>query len=82
MSDARPITNITDYICGNCWSSFSRGDPGVIQGERTVCPHCGHEQPREGGDLAELVRNAPEGSVRGRLFTIASGGGPGPVIVK
>jgi DNA-directed RNA polymerase subunit RPC12/RpoP len=59
VSDARPITNITDYICGNCWSSFSRSDPGVTQGDRIVCPHCGHEQPREGGDLAELVRNAP-----------------------
>jgi DNA-directed RNA polymerase subunit RPC12/RpoP len=59
VSDARPITNITDYVCGNCWNSFSRSDSGVVQGDRIVCPHCGHEQTRDGGDWAEKVRNAP-----------------------
>ncbi len=61
MSDARPITNITDYVCGSCWNSFSLTDPGVVQGDRLACPHCGHVLPQDAGpaDVAELVRNAP-----------------------
>lgn len=61
MSDARPITNITDYVCGSCWNSFSHTDPGVVQGDRLVCPHCGHVLPQDSSaaDLAALVRNAP-----------------------
>lgn len=61
MSDARPITNITDYVCGNCWNSFSRTDPGVVQGDRLVCPHCGHVLPLDAqqNDIAAAVRNAP-----------------------
>jgi DNA-directed RNA polymerase subunit RPC12/RpoP len=61
VSDARPITNITDYVCGTCWNSFSRSDPGVVQGDRLVCPHCGHVLPVDAAmaDIASAVRNAP-----------------------
>ncbi len=44
MSDARPITNVTDFVCSSCWTSFSRHDPGVDRGDHVVCPHCGHKQ--------------------------------------
>ncbi len=53
MSDARPITDVTDYVCGSCWGSFNSGAPGVSidadSGEpgavaRIRCPHCGHIQ--------------------------------------
>lgn len=61
MSDARPITNITDFVCGNCWGTFSRTDAGVVQGDRAVCPHCGTPQALEGSldQLAAAVRQAP-----------------------
>jgi hypothetical protein len=32
--------------------------------------------------LLRATRNAPAQSLRGRLFTVMSGGGPGPVIIK
>ncbi len=65
MSEARPITNITDFVCGNCWNSFSRNDPGVDQGDNVLCPHCGNLLPvaGAGASLTELVRSAP--STRG-----------------
>lgn len=61
MSEARPITNITDFVCGNCWNSFSRNDPGVDQGDKVLCPHCGNVLPVAGAGawLTELVRQAP-----------------------
>ena len=62
MSDARPITNVTEFVCGSCWNSFSRNDEGVVVGANVACPHCGHEQPlpdAAGGGVADLVRNAP-----------------------
>lgn len=61
MSDARPITNITDFVCGSCWNGFSRADSGVVQGDQLVCPHCGTPLADENPDeqLAEAVRNAP-----------------------
>ncbi len=47
MSDARPITNVTEFVCGSCWNGFGIKDPGVRQtGGEVVCPHCGHVQPR------------------------------------
>jgi DNA-directed RNA polymerase subunit RPC12/RpoP len=61
VSDARPITNITDFVCGNCWNSFSKNDPGVRRGHHLACPHCGHALPSEtavGDDVAALVRSA------------------------
>lgn len=59
MSDARPITNITDFVCGSCWNSFSRSDPGVVRGNELACPHCGHVLPLEGAsDVAHVVRSA------------------------
>jgi len=60
VSDARPITNITDFVCGSCWNSFSRTDPGVVRGTQLICPHCGHVLPLEAAsaDLAAAVRNA------------------------
>ena len=61
MSDARPITNITDFVCGSCWSTFSRADPGVVQGDVVVCPHCSTPMAAGGGgdELADAVRRAP-----------------------
>ncbi len=61
MSDARPITNITDFVCGSCWNGFSRNDAGVLQGDQLICPHCGTPVPTEDPDdqLASAVRNAP-----------------------
>ncbi|MBI5610824.1 MAG: hypothetical protein HY902_18240 [Deltaproteobacteria bacterium] len=60
MSDARPITNVTDFVCGTCWNSFSRKDPGVEQAGRLVCPHCGHALAAElASDPLAAVRNAP-----------------------
>lgn len=61
MSDARPITNVTEFVCGACWNSFSRKDPDVLQGDDLCCPHCGHLQPlrdTEEVDLHALVRQA------------------------
>lgn len=49
MSDARPITNVTDFVCGSCWNSFSRSDPGVEQGNQLVCPHCKHTMALDAG---------------------------------
>jgi len=65
VSDARPITNVTEFVCGACWNSFSRADDGVLHGDSVICPHCGHQQPLhdgDGNDLADLVRNAPRPS--------------------
>ena len=61
MSDARPITNITDFVCSACWTGFSRSDAGVVQGDRLICPHCGAPVPTDEGDdqVASAVRNAP-----------------------
>lgn len=63
MSDARPITNITGFVCGSCWNSFSKDDPGVMRGNRVICPYCGHELPgdvQEGEDVQAAVRAAPQ----------------------
>ena len=62
MSDARPITNITDYVCSTCWTSFSRQDPGALQGDRVVCPKCGTPLPSDNVDLAAAVRSHRSGS--------------------
>ena len=59
MSDARPITNITDFVCGSCWNGFSRSDAGVVHGDLLICPHCGTPVPGDEDSLADLVRNAP-----------------------
>ncbi len=61
MSDARPITNITDFVCGSCWTGFSRDDAGVVQGDQLICPHCGTAVPEGDPDeqLAKAVINAP-----------------------
>ena len=61
MSDARPITNITDFVCGSCWNGFSRNDPGVVVGDQIICPHCGTPLLQEdlADQLANAVRNAP-----------------------
>lgn len=48
MSEARPITNVTDFVCGACWNSFSKLDKGVNQGDHVICPHCGHKMPVAG----------------------------------
>ena len=45
MSEARPITNVTDFVCGACWNSFSKLEKGVNQGDHVICPHCGHKMP-------------------------------------
>jgi DNA-directed RNA polymerase subunit RPC12/RpoP len=58
VSDARPITNVTDFVCSSCWQSFSKHDPGVVQGSRIVCPHCGHVLPSDASDLTAAVRGA------------------------
>lgn len=60
MSEARPITNVTDFVCGACWSSFSRTDPGVQRGNTVVCPHCGHAMPIDGGDVVSAVNAATQ----------------------
>lgn len=62
MSDARPITNITDYVCSACWTSFSKSDPGVLQGDKVVCPKCGTPLPSDSADLAAAVRSHRSGS--------------------
>jgi hypothetical protein len=59
VSDARPITNITDFVCSTCWSGFSRTDPGVERGDELICPHCGTPLPGDEDQLANAVRNAP-----------------------
>lgn len=62
MSDARPITTITGFVCGSCWNSFSKDDPGVIHGSQVICPFCGNVLPgdgQDGGDIASAVRAAP-----------------------
>lgn len=58
MSEARPITNITEYVCSQCWTSFGRDDvtPGAAW---VTCPHCGHEMPADGGSVLDAVRAAP-----------------------
>lgn len=70
MSEARPITNITDFVCGSCWNSFSREDPGAVRDGQIVCPHCGHVLPVEagGGDIASLVRAAPSNALESDAF--------------
>lgn len=58
MSDARPITNVTEFVCGSCWNGFGVKDPGVRQTDgEVVCPHCGHVQPRPGA-MTDTVRMA------------------------
>lgn len=64
MSDARPITNITDFVCGSCWNGFSRSDPGVERGDELICPHCGTPVPGDDDQLVNAVRNAPRTSER------------------
>ena len=61
MSDARPITNITDFVCGNCWGTFSRNDPGVQADGQIICPHCKTPLPSDDAEsqLAALVRSSP-----------------------
>lgn len=58
MSEARPITNVTDFVCGACWNSFSKLDPGVDCGTHVACPHCGHSMPVE-TSIIDSVRTAP-----------------------
>lgn len=59
MSDARPITNVTDFVCSSCWNSFSRNDPGVDRGDHVVCPHCGQKQAAaRGSNLVDAVNAA------------------------
>lgn len=62
MSEARPITNVTDFVCGACWNSFSKLDPGVDCGTHILCPHCGHAMPAE-ISIVESVRSAPRQTV-------------------
>lgn len=67
MSDARPITNITGFVCGSCWNSFSKDDPGVMRGNQVVCPYCGNVLPgdaQEGDHLHSAVRAAPQTALR------------------
>ena len=62
MSDARPITTITGFVCGSCWNSFSKDDPGVLFGSQVTCPFCGNVLPGDGqdsGDIVSAVRAAP-----------------------
>lgn len=60
VSDARPITNVTDFVCSSCWNSFSRHDPGVDRGDHVVCPHCGLQQAAEPShSLVDAVNAAP-----------------------
>lgn len=60
MSDARPITNVTDFVCSSCWNSFSRHDPGVDRGDHVVCPHCGLKQAAaRSHSLVDAVNAAP-----------------------
>ncbi len=60
MSDARPITNVTDFVCSSCWNSFSRHDPGVDRGDHVVCPHCGLKQAAaHSHSLVDAVNAAP-----------------------
>jgi hypothetical protein len=60
VSDARPITHVTDYVCGQCWNSFGRDEPGVVRGDKLVCPHCQHELPASGPlDIIAAVNAAP-----------------------
>ncbi len=60
MSDARPITNVTDFVCSSCWNSFSRHDPGVDHGDHVVCPHCGLQQAAaRSHSLVDAVNAAP-----------------------
>lgn len=61
MSDARPITNITDFVCSSCWNGFSRSDPGVVRGDQIFCPHCGAVLETDNADeqLAQAVLSAP-----------------------
>ncbi len=59
MSDARPITDVTEFVCGKCWSSFSNSDAGVDAGAGKIrCPHCGHVQP-SARNVTDAVRAAP-----------------------
>ncbi|MBM4345018.1 MAG: hypothetical protein FJ100_16740 [Deltaproteobacteria bacterium] len=58
MSEARPITDVTDFVCGACWNSFSKADPGVDRGTHVACPHCGHAMPVE-TSITDSVRTAP-----------------------
>lgn len=59
VSDARPITNVTEYVCGSCWNGFGASDPGVRStGGTLTCPHCGHMQAAI-TDLTAAVRAAP-----------------------
>lgn len=60
MSDARPITNVTDFVCSSCWNSFSRNQVGVDRGDHVVCPHCGHSlATARSGDVIAAVNAAP-----------------------
>ncbi len=58
MSDARPITNVTEYVCGACWNGFGALNPGVRGSDGSLtCPHCGHLQV-DGGDWTSMVQDA------------------------
>ncbi len=60
MSDARPITNVTDFVCSSCWNSFSRNQAGVDRGDHVVCPHCGHAvATARSGNVIAAVNAAP-----------------------
>ena len=63
MSDARPITFVTEFVCGSCWNSFSRDEGRVHDSEVAIdCPHCGHANPLdadEGADVTSKVAAAP-----------------------
>ncbi len=62
MSDARPITDVTEFVCSACWNGFSRDDPEVVQGSNVVCPHCGDVQSITASGsfpVVDVVRSAP-----------------------
>ncbi len=60
MSEARPITNVTDFVCGACWNSFSKLEKGVNQGDHVICPHCSHKMPID-QDIVATVNAAGRG---------------------
>ncbi len=60
MSDARPITNVTEYVCGACWNGFGALDPGVRGSDGSLtCPHCCNLQV-ESGDWTAMVQGAAD----------------------
>ncbi|GEM_PF-3308469 len=91
MSDARPITFVTEFVCGSCWNSFSRDDPAASETRTHItCPHCGHPNPLdpdEDGTATDKVAAASASAFgpRGESSPFAGArvttqpGGPGPI---